>query len=113
GQQPYQYGAQPNSQPYYAPPQYGQGPYGQQPYPGQPQYEQYYQPRQPGMPPYGYSQKSKIAAGLFGIFLGVFGVHNFYLGYTSKAIAQLLITILSFGILSFVTAIWGLIEGIL
>ena len=57
--------------------------------------------------------KSKIAAGIFGILLGVFGVHNFYLGFTGKAVAQLLITILSCGILSFVSAIWGLIEGIL
>lgn len=57
--------------------------------------------------------KSKIAAGLLGIFLGCFGVHNFYLGFTGKAIAQLLITVLSFGILSFASAIWGLIEGIL
>lgn len=59
------------------------------------------------------TQKSKIAAGLFGIFLGSFGVHNFYLGFTGKAVAQLLITILSCGILSPVSAIWGLIEGIL
>ena len=57
--------------------------------------------------------KSKMAGGLFGIFLGAFGVHNFYLGYTGKAIAQLLITVLSCGILSAVSAIWGLIEGIL
>ena len=57
--------------------------------------------------------KSKIAAGLLGIFLGCFGVHNFYLGFTGKAIAQLLITILSCGMLSFASAIWGLIEGIL
>lgn len=57
--------------------------------------------------------KSKLAAGLFGIFLGVFGVHNFYLGYTGKAVAQLLITVLSCGFLSFVSAIWGLIEGIM
>lgn len=57
--------------------------------------------------------KSKIAAGLLGIFLGALGVHNFYLGFTGKAVAQLLITILSCGILSFVSAIWGLIEGIL
>ncbi len=57
--------------------------------------------------------KSKIAAGLLGIFLGCFGVHNFYLGFTGKAIAQLLITVLSCGILSFASAIWGLIEGIL
>lgn len=57
--------------------------------------------------------KSKIAAGLFGIFLGSFGVHNFYLGYTGKAVVQLLITLLSCGLFSPISAIWGLIEGIL
>ncbi len=57
--------------------------------------------------------KSKMAAGLLGIFLGAFGVHNFYLGYTGKAIAQLLITLLSCGFLAFASSIWGLIEGIL
>lgn len=57
--------------------------------------------------------KSKMAAGLLGIFLGAFGVHNFYLGFTGKAVAQLLITILSCGMLSFASGIWGLIEGIL
>lgn len=57
--------------------------------------------------------KSKIAAGLLGIFLGAFGVHNFYLGYTGKAVGQLLITVLSCGFLSFVSGIWGLVEGIL
>lgn len=60
-----------------------------------------------------FESKSKIAAGLLGIFLGGLGVHNFYLGYTGKAVAQLLITLLSCGILSFASAIWGLIEGIL
>lgn len=60
-----------------------------------------------------YSTKSKIAAGLFGIFFGAFGVHNFYLGYTGKAIAQLLITILSCGCLAMVSSIWGLVEGIM
>ena len=57
--------------------------------------------------------KSKVAAGLLAIFLGCFGVHNFYLGYTGKAVAQLLITILSCFVLSVVSAVWGLIEGIL
>ena len=41
--------------------------------------------------------KSKLAAGLLGIFLGSLGVHNFYLGYTGKAWGQLLLTVLSFG----------------
>lgn len=57
--------------------------------------------------------KSKMAAGLLGIFLGAFGIHNFYLGYTGKAVAQLLITVLSCGILSFASGIWGLVEGIM
>lgn len=53
-------------------------------------------------------QKSKLAAGLLGIFLGGLGIHNFYLGYTGKAIAQILLSF-CFG----VGAIWGLIEGIM
>lgn len=57
--------------------------------------------------------KSKIAAGILGILLGCVGAHNFYLGYTGKAVGQLLITVLSCGVLSFVSAIWGLIEGIM
>lgn len=58
-------------------------------------------------------QKSKLAAGLFGIFLGMFGVHRFYLGHIGIGVAQLLITVLSCGLLSWATWIWGLIEGIL
>ncbi len=53
-------------------------------------------------------QKSKLAAGLLGIFLGGLGIHNFYLGYTGKAIAQIILSF-CFG----VGAIWGLIEGIM
>ncbi|QNU65647.1 NINE protein [Ruminiclostridium herbifermentans] len=58
-------------------------------------------------------QKSKLAAGLFGIFLGMFGVHRFYLGNIGIGVAQLLITVLTCFLLSWVSAIWGLIEGIL
>ena len=43
-------------------------------------------------------KESKIAVGLLGIFLGTLGVHNFYLGYTNKAVVQLLITVLSCGV---------------
>ena len=57
--------------------------------------------------------KSKMVAGILGILLGALGVHNFYLGYTGKAVAQLLISLLSCGVLSFASAIWGLIEGIM
>lgn len=51
--------------------------------------------------------KSKLTAGLLGIFLGGLGVHNFYLGYTGKGIAQILLSCVGVG------AVWGLIEGIL
>ncbi|MDR3552905.1 MAG: TM2 domain-containing protein [Clostridia bacterium] len=59
--------------------------------------------------PYGYQQKSRLAAGLFGIFIGGLGVHNFYLGNTSRGVIQLILTVCSCGIGS----IWGFIEGIL
>lgn len=58
-------------------------------------------------------QKSKVAAGILGIFLGMFGVHNFYLGRAGRGVAQLLLTLLSCFILSPITEIWGLVEGIL
>lgn len=67
--------------------------------------------------------KSKMAAGLLGIFLGAYGVHNFYLGYMTKAIIQvsvsgagLLLSFCTFGISAFASVgmgIWGLIEGIM
>ena len=67
----------------------------------------------PAAGPYAADQKSKVAAGLLGIFLGCLGAHNFYLGNSGKAVAQLLITLLSFGFLALISALWGFIEGIL
>ena len=62
-------------------------------------------------------QKSKMVAGLLGIFLGYLGVHNFYLGFTGKAVWQLLLStlfgIITFGITIMVASVWGLIEGIM
>ncbi|CDC68741.1 MAG: TM2 domain-containing protein [Bacilli bacterium] len=55
-----------------------------------------------------YSDKSKLACGLLQIFLGGLGVGRFYSGHTGIAIAQILVTIFTFGIGS----IWGLIDGI-
>ena len=57
--------------------------------------------------------KSKMAAGLLAIFLGGLGIHNFYLGYNGKAVAQLLITLLSAGFGAPIVAVWALIEGIM
>lgn len=72
-------------------------------------------------PTYPEGSKSKIAAGLFGILLGCWGVHNFYLGFTGRAVLQLVLTIVGL-ILSIVIVgvflvlgiyIWALVEGIL
>lgn len=60
--------------------------------------------------------KSKVAAGLLGIFLGAFGAHNFYLGFKKKAIIQLVITLVGsvlFGIGPVAMEIWGIVEGIM
>ena len=58
-------------------------------------------------PPAG--AKSKLAAGLLGIFLGGLGVHRFYLGFTGLGIAQIAVSIVTCG----VGSLWGFIEGIL
>jgi TM2 domain-containing membrane protein YozV len=59
--------------------------------------------------------KSKLVAGLLGILIGSFGIHNFYLGYTQKAIIQLLLTVLGWIVVvgPVIAGIWGLIDGIM
>lgn len=117
-QQPQGYGApQPAA---YARP--AAGSYGQQPGYGQ-AYQQpntYAQPQYTAAPyaaaPVWQSSKSKLAAGLLGIFLGGLGVHNFYLGNTGKAVAQLLLTLVGWillGLGPIAAAIWGFVEGII
>ena len=61
--------------------------------------------------------KSKIGAGLLGIFLGTFGIHRFYLGYTTIAVIQLVLSVVlgifTCGVSTAAVSIWGFIEGIL
>lgn len=65
--------------------------------------------------------KSKMVAGLLAIFLGTFGVHNFYLGYTTKAIIQLVVTIVGIVLSCLIVGafvvfgvwIWAIIEGVM
>ena len=98
------YGAQPG----FEQPGFEQAAYaaGQQAY-GQPGYSQpaYGQPVVAGPP------KQWIVALILGFFFGGFGVHNFYLGYTNRAIIQLILTITVFG--APVTGVWVLVELIL
>ncbi|MBP3284988.1 MAG: TM2 domain-containing protein [Clostridia bacterium] len=64
----------------------------------------------------GGESKSKLAAGLLGIFLGSLGIHNFYLGYTRNAVIQLVLCLAGFitcGLTSLGAYIWGLVEGIM
>ncbi len=69
------------------------------------------------------NSKSKVVAGILGIFFGVFGVHNFYLGFILPAVLQLCLTII-FIILGCCTGgitwlgnliifVWSFIEAIL
>lgn len=55
----------------------------------------------------------KLAAGLLGIFLGVFGVHKFYLGYNKEGLIMVLATVLTCFLASPITGIIGLVEGII
>lgn len=58
------------------------------------------------------SSKSRTAYVLLGLFLGCLGIHNFYAGYTGKAVAQLLIMIFTGWLIIpwIVVAIWALVE---
>lgn len=96
----------------YGQPGYEQGAYaaGQQAY-GQPGYAQpgYAQPAY-GQPVVG-APKQWIVALLLAFFLGPFGIHNFYLGYTTKGIIQLVISLTVVGLI--VTGIWAFIDFIM
>lgn len=70
-------------------------------------------------PQYAYQRKSKLAAALLAFTVGLFGVHNFYLGFTTKGTVQLILSCV--GILSniftlflplLITIIWSFVEGI-
>jgi TM2 domain-containing membrane protein YozV len=50
--------------------------------------------------------KSRIAYILLGVFLGALGIHNFYAGYSNKAIAQLLISLLTGWLIVPLIGVW-------
>ena len=103
------------------PPQFNQG-NTQQQYGYQQQQQYGYQQQQYGyQQPYrsndvfaeGPSGKSRGIAALLAIFLGAFGIHYFYLGKTTPGVVFLVATLISCFILSAVTGIVALIQGIL
>lgn len=95
-----------------------QGAYGANAY-GQPGYEQaayaagqqaYGQPAY-AQPVFATAPKQWIVAVLLAFFLGGFGGHNFYLGYTTKGIIQVILTITVIG--APISGIWAFIEFIM
>lgn len=56
-----------------------------------------------------YKSEKKVVAGILGILLGTFAIHKFYLGYTKAGIIQLVLGLVTCGIVGIV----GFIEGII
>lgn len=75
------------------------------------------QPQNPTQPQAYVSSKDHIAAGLLAILFGAFGIHKFYLGYTTAGLIMLGLTTLgslfTFGLSGAVMALISLIEGII
>lgn len=144
------YGQSDYSQQQYSQPSYSQPSYGQQQqyaqdnqqFAGQSQYSQPQvqqngaiqpyaaQPAGNGMYGSGAQQlqyapfvpgKSKVAAALLAFFLGTLGVHNFYLGYNTRGIIQLVLTILGWFTAIFIVGLfiagavglWAFVEFIM
>jgi TM2 domain-containing membrane protein YozV len=61
-------------------------------------------------PVYGAAYKSRTTYIVLGIFLGGLGIHNFYAGYTGRAVGQLCLTVLTLGALGIVSWVWAVIE---
>lgn len=61
-------------------------------------------------PVYASTHKSRTTYIVLGIFLGALGIHNFYAGYTGRAVGQLCLTVLTLGYLGIVSWIWAIIE---
>ncbi len=62
-----------------------------------------------------YVPSNKSFAGLLALFFGALGIHNFYLGFTGKAIAQVLLTCLGwilFGLGPLAAIVWSIVEGV-
>ena len=59
-----------------------------------------------------HNAKDRVAYILLAVFIGHLGIHNFFAGYTSRGVIQLVITIVTCGIGGIATWIWAIIEAI-
>jgi TM2 domain-containing membrane protein YozV len=55
-------------------------------------------------------RRSRLTYILLGVLLGAFGGHNFYAGYTKRAVVQLLVTLLTCFWGGIVSWIWAIVE---
>jgi TM2 domain-containing membrane protein YozV len=60
--------------------------------------------------PVSARSKSRVAFVLLGVFLGFFGLHNFYAGYNKKGAIQLALTILTFFYAAVFSWVWAIVE---
>lgn len=95
------FGGAPGAQPSSEQSAYGSAGFGQPAY-GQPAY---------GQQAYANPPKQWIFALLLAFFVGPLGIHNFYLGYNSRGLIQLILSVIIIGLP--ITAIWALIEFIM
>ena len=75
------------------------------PMPGNPPASPYH-----AVPTHHPEAKDRVAYVLLAVLIG-FGVHNFYAGYTNRALIQLLVSILTCGIGWIFMWIWGIVEA--
>lgn len=59
--------------------------------------------------PKSSEESKRVIAGILALLLGSLGVHKFVLGYTQEGIIQLILSIVSCGILSIIPFIEGII----
>lgn len=91
----------PKASVHYEPPQYLHG----APQPQQPEQVPF-----PFYPPPGYRQRSRLATALLALILGTLGVHEFYLGFTTKGIIHVLLCV--FIVTIPVSFVWGFLEAV-
>jgi TM2 domain-containing membrane protein YozV len=58
----------------------------------------------------GQPPKSRTTYIVLGVFLGAFGAHNFYAGYTGRAVGQLCLSVLTLFYLAIASWIWAIVE---
>jgi TM2 domain-containing membrane protein YozV len=60
---------------------------------------------------YEANKKTALVAYLLWFFLGLFGAHNFYLGRTGVAVAQLILSLILVGMV--ITIVWVIVDAFL